>query len=133
MAPPLNAALVTAWLRDGTFDRLVAGVRAEAMARQRLAARHLAGRPYRAHPQGYHLWLETGAGIDPDALVGRLAPLGLSVVPGHAFAVAGAVASDARPANIRLSVGGAIDHGSLEQALSVLNDLLAPGGRNASR
>ena len=36
MAPPLNAALVSLWLREGRFDSLVAGVRAEAVARQRM-------------------------------------------------------------------------------------------------
>ncbi len=118
MAPPLNAALVSLWLRDGTYDALVAGVRAESIARQRLVARHLAGLSYRTHPEGYHLWLETG-GADPDALAARLAPMGLSAVPGRAFD-----ASSGAAPYLRISVGGAISHARLEQALERLASLL---------
>ncbi|MBN8841889.1 MAG: PLP-dependent aminotransferase family protein, partial [Sphingomonadales bacterium] len=38
MAPPLNAALVTRWLEDGSYDRLIGETRAEAVARQAIAS-----------------------------------------------------------------------------------------------
>jgi DNA-binding transcriptional MocR family regulator len=113
MAPPLNVALVTLWLRDGTFDRLVAGVRAEAVARQRIAQRCLAGLHYQTHPEGYHLWLELGGTADAEQIATRIRPLGLSIVPADAFAVS----PTQPPAHVRISIGGAIDHGSLERAL----------------
>jgi len=111
MAPPLNAALVTLWLRNGWFDRLVAGVRAEAVARQRIAAKAMTGLSYAAHPQGYHLWLEVPSG-NTDGLVAAVRPLGLSAVAADAFAV-----SDADRSFVRLSMGGPIDHVRLERAL----------------
>ncbi len=123
MAPPLNAALVSLWQRDGTFDALVAGVRAESVVRQRLAARLLAGFPRRAHPEGYHLWLDTGGRIKPDALVAAVAPLGLSIVAGDVFDASGAAGTR----HVRVSVGGAIDHAGLERALRRLADLLGGG------
>ena len=113
MAPPLNAALVTAWMRDGSFDRLVAGVRAEAVARQRLVARCLEGLNYATHAEGYHLWLDLGPDVDPAELVARISPLGLSIVSGETFAVARQGGSS----HVRISVGGALDHARLERAL----------------
>jgi DNA-binding transcriptional MocR family regulator len=113
MAPPLNAALVTAWMRDGSFDRLVAGVRAEAVARQRLVARCLEGLNYTTHAEGYHLWLDLGPDGDPAGLVARISPLGLSIVSGESFAVGPQGGSS----HVRISVGGALDHARLERAL----------------
>ncbi|MET0362395.1 MAG: PLP-dependent aminotransferase family protein [Sphingobium sp.] len=120
MAPPVNVALVTSWLRDGTFDRLIAAVRAEGVARQRIAARHLMGMNYAAHPEGYHIWLKLPTGIDAAALAGRFAPAGLSIVAGDAFASHPAKAEPA----VRLSIGGAIDHGQLDRAFGWLAALL---------
>ena len=120
MAPPLNAALVSLWLADKTFDALVAGVRAEAVARQRIAARCLSDTHFSAHPEGYHLWLDIPAHIDAHDLAARIAPLGLSIVPGANFA---ATPDQAAP-HARISIGGAIDHGRLERALLRLGDLL---------
>jgi DNA-binding transcriptional MocR family regulator len=120
MAPPINAALVTSWLRDGSFARLVAAVRTEGVARQRIAARHLAGSDYAAHPEGYHIWLRLPEGADPAALAAGLGPDGLSIVPGEAFACEARTAERA----VRLSIGGAIDHMHLDRAFARLAGLL---------
>jgi DNA-binding transcriptional MocR family regulator len=50
MAPPLNVAMVSLWLADGTFDRLVDAVRKEAMWRQKLARTVLGEARDAAHP-----------------------------------------------------------------------------------
>lgn len=107
MAPPLNAAIVTTWLRDGTFDEIVAGVRAEAVARQRIAARHLLGARYQAHGEGYHLWLGLDRSMNVDDLVQTIAAQGLSIVSGDMFDATGAGNCD----HVRISLGGAIDRG----------------------
>jgi DNA-binding transcriptional MocR family regulator len=120
MPPPVNAALVTAWLRDGSFARLVDAVRAEGVARQRIAARHLAGLDHAAHPEGYHIWLRIGEGIDPATLAATVRPAGLSIVPGEAFASEPGQEDRA----VRLSTGGAIDHQHLGQAFAWLRALL---------
>ncbi len=57
MASPLAAAIATRWITDGTAAHLVAARRAEAAARQALAAEILGPWRPRAHPEGYHLWL----------------------------------------------------------------------------
>ncbi|MBN8830218.1 MAG: PLP-dependent aminotransferase family protein [Sphingomonadales bacterium] len=120
MASPLNAALVSLWYRNGRFDELVAGIREESIARQRIVASLLAGFPYRANREGYHFWLDLHQEDDADALVDRVSSLGLSVVPGQVFAVAG---SD-RSSHLRVSVGGAIDHSGLKRALMELARML---------
>ena len=120
MAPPLNAAIVTTWLRDGTFDEIVAGVRAEAVARQRIAARHLLGARYQAHGEGYHLWLGLDRSMNVDDLVQTIAAQGLSIVSGDMFDATGAGNCD----HVRISLGGAIDRGGLERALSRLRHLI---------
>lgn len=120
MAPPLNAALVTLWLRDGQFEQLVAKVRDEGVIRQRIAAPWLAGIDHAAHPEGYHIWLRLPGGLDPTDLAARLRPAGLSIVPGSAFTADRAAA----PAAVRISIGGAIDHPRLGKAFEALRAIL---------
>ncbi|MCW2338715.1 DNA-binding transcriptional MocR family regulator [Sphingobium sp. B2D3A] len=123
MAPPLNVALVSHWLREGLFGALIDGVRAEAVTRHRLVTRHLTGLPYRMQPEGYHLWLDlrdtSGRAPDIDTLIDVLGGMGLSAVAGSAFAT-----EDGTSTHIRLSVGGALDHGAIERALRHLRDRL---------
>lgn len=116
MPPPLNAALVTLWLRDGLFAELIGKVRAEGVARQRIAAQWLTGLDYAAHPEGYHIWLRLPVGVDPAGLAAQIRSEGLSIVPGSAFAVDPAAT---RPA-VRISIGGALDHVRLGRAFERL-------------
>lgn len=124
MAPPINAALVTSWLRDGSFATLIEAVREEGVARQRIAARHLTRWNHAAHPEGYHIWLHLPDGVDPSVLAGMLGPAGLSIVAGSAFACVPDTAERA----VRLSIGGAIDHGQLDRAFARLAVLLGGEG-----
>lgn len=119
MAPPLNAAIVTMWLRQGTYDQLVAGVRSESIQRQRLVNRHLAGYDYIAHPEGYHLWLKARSKVQATTISEQLRAFGLSAVLGSVFMTE----PDNNDAHIRISVGGAISHERLERALSSLSRL----------
>ncbi|SMF13469.1 transcriptional regulator, GntR family [Tistlia consotensis] len=123
MAPPLNAALVTGWMRDGTLEQLVAAIRAEAVARQRIVARHLPGADYAAHPEGYHLWLPLRDGAGAAELVAAVRPLGLSIVSGSAFAVRSGDPLEA----VRISIGGALDHDRLRRAIERVAAILGGG------
>jgi len=124
MAPPLNVAMVSLWLADGTFDTLVDAVRKEAIWRQKLAHSVLGDGRHAAHPQGYHLWLPLADDSHPDVLAAALALDGLSAVPSDRFAVA----PDA-PKAMRISLGGTIDRRGLSRALHRLAaQLWTPGG-----
>jgi len=121
MAPPLNAALVTRWMHEGQLHRLIAEIREESIARQRLAREILRDADYGSHPEGYHLWLSLPAGTPSSILVDRLRPAGLSVVPSDIFAVAQKGPATA----LRVSIGGSISRERLARALRALDAILA--------
>ncbi|MGH6633053.1 MAG: PLP-dependent aminotransferase family protein, partial [Sphingopyxis sp.] len=124
MAPPLNVAMVSLWLADGSFDTLVDAVRKEAIWRQKLARTVLGDGRHAAHPQGYHLWLPLAGDSHPDTLAAALALDGLSAVPSDRFAVA-----PEAPRAMRISLGGTIDRRGLSRALHRLAaQLWTPGG-----
>lgn len=124
MAPPLNVAMISLWLADGSFDRLVDAVRSEAAWRQKLARSIVGDARHAGDPQGYHLWLPLPEGSNPELLAAALALDGLSAVPSERFAIdAGA------PVAMRISMGGAIDRRGLSRALHRLAaQLWSPGG-----
>lgn len=123
MPPPLNAALVTRWLEDGSYDRLIAETRGEAEARLAMAADILPAGSHAAHPCGYHLWVPLPAGADPGRIAERARVEGLMAIPADAFAV------DEREARaLRVSLGGAIDRGMLRSGLEMLAAELAGHG-----
>lgn len=120
MAPPLNVAAATRWLRSGTWMQLVGEVRAECVARQALVAEGLPSASYRASPDGYHLWVPLSGGMSSADAVAALAATGLSIVPGEAFAVK---PSGAGPA-LRISIGGGLTRERLARAVQHLDALL---------
>lgn len=124
MAPPLNVAMVSLWLADGSFDILVEAVRKEAAWRQKLARTVLGDGRHAAYPQGYHLWLPLAGDSQPDSLAAALALDGLSAVPSDRFA-----AAPGAPKAMRISLGGTIDRRGLSRALHRLAaQLWTPGG-----
>lgn len=123
MAPPLNAAMVSAWIGDGTLKQLISAVRSEAMARQKIVARHLKPTRYLAHPEGYHLWLPLDEGVNAADLAAALRPSGLSIVASDVFAVD---RRDSAPA-VRISIGGVMDHDGLRLIMDRLEMLLNRG------
>lgn len=120
MAPPLNAALITRWLEDGSYDRLIGETRAEAKARLGIVAAVLPTGSYAAHPCGYHLWVPLTAGRDQDHLAGLLREAGLTAIPASRFA-----AGDEAQLALRVSLGGPIDRDGLRRRLKLLADQVA--------
>ncbi|RZK02597.1 MAG: PLP-dependent aminotransferase family protein [Novosphingobium sp.] len=127
MAPPLNVAAASQWLRDGTWSQLVGEVRAECVARQAIVAELLPADSYRADPEGYHLWIPLAGDIAPAELAAALAPAGLSAVASETFA-----ADRAETARgIRVSIGGSLGRDRLARALELLDALLHHRGSRA--
>lgn len=101
MPAPLMAAVATAWIREGTAEAVLSGVRAEALARRALAAEIL---PHAKGPAGcLHVWLEQAAGNAPE---------GLSLAPADLFSASGAGRRGAR-----LSLGAPGKRSVLAEAL----------------
>ncbi len=115
MAPPLNAALVTRWLEDGSYDRLISETRAEAKVRQAIAAEILPAGAYAADACGYHLWVPMPARVDVAQVAEMLRAAGMTAIGSDAFA-AGADGGDA----LRVSLGGMIGRADLARGLQVL-------------
>ncbi|HEY1709809.1 MAG TPA: PLP-dependent aminotransferase family protein [Rhizomicrobium sp.] len=115
MSAPLMIALVTRWLCDGSADAIIAAIREEAMARQKLAATVLGGFTYAARPAGHHIWLPLPRNWTSNALVAHVQRQGLAVVSSDAFAVGGEA-----PNAIRIALGAAASRNELASALGVL-------------
>ncbi len=119
MTPPLMASLAAQWIADGTASAVVAAIRREAAARQRIARDLLPAGHAAAHPEGHHVWLTLPPAWNRAAFDAYLRQLGLAVVPSDAFAV-----SASPPEAVRLSLGAAADQARLRRALELVADAL---------
>jgi DNA-binding transcriptional MocR family regulator len=88
------------WIADGTAQALAEAKRADAAARQELAAASLAGLAVRADPAAYHCWWELPAPWRADTFVAAAARLGIAVTPAAAYAVSPGQA----PSAVRLAL-----------------------------
>lgn len=118
MATPLTTALASQWIHDGSATRLLAGVREEACARQRMARHVLAGSLY-GPAEGIHVWLHLPAYWSSRALASTACAEGLAVTASAAF-----VAGEQAPNAIRISLGACRDRSRLAAALGKLSQLL---------
>lgn len=124
MPAPLMAAVAATWIRDGSAEKLLAGVRREAAARRAIAARLLP--QARGSDEGIHVWLDLPGRWSPSALRQAGADRGISLVTADAFA-----AGEPFPNGVRISLGGPGKRAALEQALMKVAALAAeaPPGR----
>ena len=123
MATPLTAEIASRWIMDGTAARIREAVRAEVRWRQRLATSILGRQSIRAHPEGFHVWLELPTGWSSAQFAIEARRAGVNVTPGDAFA---AGTSPVAPA-VRLSLGAARTREALDRALRVVEGLLESG------
>lgn len=128
---PLTAALASGWVRDGTFSRVAIGRRAEAAARQDLAAEVLAGLPpgfaAASAPTAYHLWLRLPEPWNATAFASAARDRGVVVTPAEAFHLGPGPA----PAAVRISLSCAPDRAVLHRGLQSV--VAAAHGGAASR
>ena len=115
----LTVALVARWLADGSADAIVATIRAEAAARQKLAAGLLKGHSYAAHPNGHHIWIELPGNWGRTEFAAHVQRQGLAVVTSDAFAIDGTP-----PHAIRVALGAARNRADLARALDILGAAL---------
>ncbi|NDU76443.1 aminotransferase class I/II-fold pyridoxal phosphate-dependent enzyme [Actinomadura sp. DSM 109109] len=80
------------WITDGTVERVVRAKRADAAARQRIAARCLEGAAVRSDPRSYFCWWELPQRWRAETFVAAAARRGIAVTPAAAFVVGGAAA-----------------------------------------
>ena len=119
MASPVTNALVTRWVSDGTAEAMLQAIRAESMARQALALRHLARHHVQAQAEGFHLWLPLASSWSVVEFASYLRTQGVAVVASAAFA------TDANPPDaVRVCLGGPVSRDECEHALELIADTL---------
>jgi len=115
MPTPLTVALVTRWLQDGSANAIIGAIRAEAAARQKLAARVLARHSYYAHPNGHHIWIPLPGDWTSTEFASHVQRQGLAVVTSESFTIDGVP-----PHAVRISLGAATSRSDLIRALDVV-------------
>jgi DNA-binding transcriptional MocR family regulator len=119
MASPVTNALATRWVSDGTADAMLQAIRQESMARQALAATHLARHHLQAQPEGFHLWLPLSSSWSMVELASYLRTRGVGVVASVAFA------TDGNPPDaVRVCLGGPLSRDECDSALRLIADTL---------
>lgn len=119
MASPVTNALTTRWVADGTADAMLTAIRQESMARQALAAAHLAGRGVLAQPEGFHLWLPLASSWSVVEFASYLRTQGVAVVASAAFSTDGDP-----PDAVRVCLGGPLDRNACDAGLRLIADTL---------
>jgi len=120
MASPLNAAIATRWIEDGTAEAVLTAIREETLVRQKLAAKILPRELIHADPEGFHIWLDLPRPWTRSEFSHHLRSAGISVVSSEAFAIA-----PTPPEAVRLGLGAASDIDVLKRSLSHIADLLS--------
>ena len=119
-ASPFTAAIATRWIEDGVADGVLEAIRAESAARQTLAAEILPAGSFKAHPEGFHLWLSLPEPWTRNAFTAQLRAQGVGVVASDAFAI-GAPAPEA----VRIGLGATADRDQTAHALALIRDTLS--------
>jgi DNA-binding transcriptional MocR family regulator len=119
MSAFLMVALVARWLADGSADAIIAAIRNEAAARQKLAAEVLARHAFSRHPNGHHIWIPLPHGWSRTEFASHVHKRGLAIVTSETFSV-----SETYPHAIRISLGAASSRSELVQALEILGTAL---------
>ncbi|WP_237907141.1 PLP-dependent aminotransferase family protein [Azospirillum brasilense] len=117
--PPILAVIATRWISDGTADRLLGAVRAEAVARQHMAKATLPPGSYAAHPEGFHLWLRLPAAWTRGEFATHLRTRGIATVVSDTFAVAEPV-----PEALRICLGAPANRADTQRVLDILAEAL---------
>lgn len=119
MATPIITEIASGWIKDGTAAALLEWQMKALGARNALAARVLGGIPYRASPNGLHIWLPLPESWSEDEFVAHARLHGVAVAPGSSFAISDRQSEQ----GIRVCLGAATDS-ALERGLNVIARLI---------
>ena len=115
MASPIAAAVATRWIHDGTADTILRFIRAESMARERIAAKWLEPGTYLSDPLSFNVWLPLQNGWTRSVFAQQVRSTGLGVVPSDAF-----VATGAAPEAVRVGLGGPLSRSQIERGMELI-------------
>lgn len=121
MASPFMAEAAARLIRDGQAGRMADWQRAEARARQDLAAAVLPEAQVTTHPEAYHLWLELPEPWRREVFTAEARARGVGVAPAEVFAVG----RQPVPHALRVCLQAARSRAEVERALATLAEILA--------
>lgn len=122
-ASPLLAEIATRWIDGGTAQSIRDWRRAEAAAREALAAAALQPHGYRPREGAYFSWLPLPDHLPALDVVAEAASRGVLIGPGHLFAARPGSAPNA----VRLSLAAPASRAKLERGLAVVTEILRSG------
>jgi DNA-binding transcriptional MocR family regulator len=122
-ASPLLAEIATRWIDGGTAESIRDWRRAEAAARETLAASALRPHGYRPREGAYFSWLPLPDHLPALDMVAEAASRGVLIGPGHLFAARPGSAPNA----VRLSLAAPASRAKLERGLAVVTEILRNG------
>jgi DNA-binding transcriptional MocR family regulator len=120
MVSPILAEIASVWINDGTADRVIAERRKENKRRNQVAEKILSGFQFTAWPTSYFIWLTLPETWQVASFAAEAQTQGVLVAPSCCFAV-----DESREANaVRICIGAAADHDTLQRALTALAQVL---------
>lgn len=123
--PALNHEILRRWIDGGTAESLLRKLRRDTEQRQALAGTILEGLDVRAHPASFHVLLHLPQPWRRDELVAAALAENIRVASVSSFAIE----PDRAPEAVRLSLAPVSSHGSLQDALLRLRNILDRGHR----
>ena len=115
MASPLNTALATRWIEDGTADMILRFIRTETAARQRIVSDLLPVGSYAADPISFNIWMPLQNGWTRSSFGAHMRNTRLGIVSADAFTVEGTPEEA-----VRICLGGPIAREELRNALEFM-------------
>ncbi|HEX6978029.1 MAG TPA: PLP-dependent aminotransferase family protein [Alphaproteobacteria bacterium] len=120
MAPPVTAEIAARLIRSGQAESMARRMKDETEARQKIAARVLAGADYAAHAASFHIWLKLPEPWRREEFTRQVRRRGVGVAPADVFAVGRAPV----PHAVRVGLSAAQNRAQLERALGLIADVL---------
>lgn len=120
MTPPLNAEIISGWIKDGSAEKTLDAKRRESRERNRIAKKILSGMKYSSAPCGYYIWLPVRSGVTGSAFEKKLRAKGVSVFAAERFA-AGIREDDHA---VRLSLVTVESREEMTKALEIVKDMM---------
>jgi len=116
--PAAMTSIACAWMADGTVARLAAEKRQDAIFRQAVAAKSLAGMHPVSHPASYFIWLPLAEEVRAEAVARSLLEKRISVSTAEPFSV-----GPRTPHALRIALGS-VDLDTLRYALGIVRDVI---------
>ena len=120
MVSPILAEIASVMINDGTADRVIAERKRENRRRNQITKKVLGDFQFAAWPTSYFIWLSLPDTWRVSAFVAEAQTRGVLVAPSTCFAVDAGREADA----VRIGIGAAEDHDTLERGLNILAEVL---------